>query len=199
MAALHDLPLEIRQEIWRLALLPEPGVPFMGEIDVFWADDPQHLVDFATKAGEFPPQDGRQAPRAVGEDFKELEDIAVVFGPTHARKARKVMRYDDASEGYSGGWAYDVPDIRLEDWTVGSTEESLAEVDGALARVRADFTSDLEKYEQGRKQWGAREGFEQEQEARYQGYTADDLVPRHQVAVQAKRMVKLGVLRGRSS
>ncbi|ROW16808.1 hypothetical protein VPNG_01738 [Cytospora leucostoma] len=353
MAGLHSLPLEIRQEIWRLALLPEPGVytfnpgdfwtwdyredgqgggynsqlpryrgwmvpkrkhptamrlnresrlhakkllseesrrtgrglpreywsgldsrPFMSGIDVFWVDDPQHLVDFAAKAGEFPhrmgvrhlalsarcfaelempapaavygddgyddyeyeapsrdrqpPKSGWEALRRCLKDFKELEDISVVFGPTYTRKARRVLRYDDASEGYSSGWAYDVPDIRIEGWAAGSTEESQAEVDGILGRARADFTSDLEGYERDRVQWEARDRSEQEQEvryaeevcrlrqaepdesewpylhtsfepSRYQGYTADDLVPRHQVAVQAKRMVKLGVLRGRSS
>lgn len=305
MAGFQKLPAEIRQEIWGLALLPEPGVygytrrdtwrmwqvqktkypavmhvnresravamavwqgerravgaglpreywfglekrPFMKEMDTFWFDDPVSLRDWAGTVEQSrgsgrrwsvkhlalsarcfdevlddqmqcgdeydyydydygshndydagpPIRSGWDAIKLCLRDLIELESISVLFGPIFPWSGHAAMRYDEGTEEYTNVTIWDIPDVRLEGWTSGSTEQKQAQVDGLLARVRMDMASIIEAYNQEREAW-----------EKYVGYgmgapmghnNASSPSPRRHVKVQAKRMVKIGEFRGRS-
>lgn len=312
MATYDTLPLEIRQEIWRLALLPGPGVysfneddfwrwefcedgyggegyrnyypsrrrwlipkqkrptvmqlnrearefcygkmneerrrtrdghpheywfdkddrPFMSDMDVFYIDDPKELYQYSIVDRQWTQQwrikhlalsskcfdnvlevtrdedDLSRRPLRSGWDalqrclkfFTDLEDISVVFGPNYGGTGQEVVVFDEHSESYSVGWSSTVPDIRLEEWTAGSTEDTEGEVDGLLEKARADLAlilqkcarrrEEIQRYEEsGNEDWGMI--------GSPWGYYARDLIPRDHVTVHAKRVVKLGDLRGR--
>ena len=301
MAGFQKLPLEIRQEVWRLALLPEPAVygynardlwrgwqvpkdrhpaaarvnresravalalrqserrrvavglpseywfglrrrPFVGEMDAFWIDDPTTLCDFAgavergrgsgrrwgishlalsarcfeevfqgmqyldeyngydydygyhEEDGSQPIRSGWDAIKPCLGDLEGLERISVVFGPIFYWSGRPMTRYDEGTESYSHVTVYDIPDVRLEDWTTGSSEQTQAQVDGLLAKARADIAWDIEAYNQEREAWERFNGYGWAVPMRYNASSSP--VPCRDVTVQAVRMVKVGEFRG---
>lgn len=147
------------------------------------------------------PRSGWDALKRCLKFFSGLERISLVFGPTYTSTGREVQIYEDFSEIHSLAWSSDIPHVRLEEWTAGSTEDTQAKVDGLLDRARADVAFILQKCARRREEI---KRFEEEADDKVWGmignpwgYEAAELITRDHVTVQAMRMVKLGEFRGR--
>lgn len=161
--------------------------------DVFWVDDPRHLVDFAAMAGELPHRMGVRHLALSARCFEELERAPPA--PARGGYGYDDYGYEPPSPGRQPprtGWeALKALPEGLQGaggrWGVQNRQER-----EAMDRWKREKEPSPE-YDESEWEWHTDSG-----PGMYVGYTADDLVPRHQVSVQAKRMVKLGVLRGRS-
>ncbi|ROW09427.1 hypothetical protein VMCG_02462 [Cytospora schulzeri] len=204
-----------------------PDRPFMSDIDVFWIDNPRDLLEYAFKDRNWtkpwrikhlalsskcfddvledvyqdeedtrpPPRSGWDALKRCLRFFRDLEQISVVFGPTYHRTGRDVLMYDVNAGTDGSGWQVINPDVRLEDWTAGSTEEKQADVDSLVDRARTEVVEVLQEVARKRERMKPYEGMEQDGWSPWT-YSASDLISHAHITVQPKRMVKLGDIRG---
>jgi hypothetical protein len=143
-----------------------------------------------------PPRTGWDALKRCLQFFRSLEHISVVFGPTYRTTSRDVQMYDVNASTYCGGCQPVFPDVRLRDWTAGSTEDTQAEVDSLVDRVRAEVAEILQACARKREMMKPYEGMGQYGWSPWD-HAASDLTSRDHITVQAKRMVKLGEIPGR--